>query len=194
MKKAITILAVLTLYLIMSSCSKSLLISNGAKDHKPLIFNNEYKISNIPEIEIQGKAFCGIPSNSKNNKNKNGFLITFNGVPIGNTPSILPVLTLIGYSFVNMIAINSIVVQNSRLNYIGAYGIGLPIAGILNNLTCNNSALIDASSTLAYKLVKENPDVDVFFYPKYNINKKNGLFVQEATLIVRVSAATLINK
>ena len=65
---SVLLLALICSFLI-SSCAKSLLISNGAKDNKPLIFNNEYKTSNLEEIAVEVKAFCGIPSFSKNNKN-----------------------------------------------------------------------------------------------------------------------------
>ena len=65
--------------LLVSSCAKSVLITNGARDNKPLIFNNEYKTSNLEEIVVEGSAFCGIPSFSKNNKNnhKNADICTF---------------------------------------------------------------------------------------------------------------------
>jgi hypothetical protein len=195
----------------MSSCAKSLLISNGAKDNKPLIFNNEYKTSNLEEITVEGKAFCGIPSFSKNNKNnhKNGFMFTFNGVTLAKTPRILPILSLIGYSVCSRFIVQGIAgykreTDELRLGPVPAYILGLPIAGMLNNLTWYNSALSGASSTFKYRLVSENPKVDLFYYPKYEINKKNVfsdegiklkyLFVQDATLKARVSGATLIHK
>jgi len=200
--------------LLMSSCAKSLLITNGAKDNKPLIFNNEYKTSNLEEIVVEGKAFCGIPSFSKNNKNnhKNGFLFTFNGVEIVKTKRVLPILTLVAYSFGSQMAIQRVFgkktettgISKYRLGFALSYIIGLPIAGILNNFTWNNSALSGASATLNHRLVSENPNVDLFYYPKYEINKKNVftdgkiklkyLFVQDASVKARVSGATLIHK
>ncbi len=219
---SVLLLALICSFLI-SSCAKSLLISNGARDNKPLIFNNEYKTSNLEEIVVEGSAFCGIPSFSKNNKNnhKNGFMFTFNGVELGGTKRVLPILTLIGYSFVSQMAIQRVFGQKSetinygygpetfktgeyRIGFIPSYIIGLPVAGMLNNLTWNNSALSGASATLKYRLVSDNPNVDLFYYPKYEINKKNVfseeeiklkyLFVQDATLKARVSGATLIHK
>ena len=206
---SVLLLALICSFL-MSSCAKSLLTSNGAKDNKPLIFNNEYKTSNLAEISGEGKAFCGIPSFSKNNKNnnKNGFMFTFNGGTLGTTPRILPIISLIGYSFISQTVVQRIGGTGddgySRLGFVPSYIIGLPIAGMLNNLTWNNSALSGASATLNYRLVSENPKVDLFYYPKYEINKKNVfsdegiklkyLFVQDATLKARVSGATLIHK
>jgi len=205
--------------LLVSSCAKSVLITNGARDNKPLIFNNEYKTSNLEEIVVEGSAFCGIPSFSKNNKNnhKNGFLFTFNGVELGKTNRILPTLTLVGYSFASQLAIQRAFGQKTetignytyktgeyKLGFVPSYIIGLPIAGMFNNLTWNNSALSGASATLNYRLASEHPNVDLFFYPKYEVSKKNVfgdegvklkyLFVQDATLKARVSGATLIHK
>ena len=219
-KTNISVLLLALIYsFLMSSCSKTLQISNGARDNKPLIFNNEYKTSNLEEIVVEGKAFCGIPSFSKNNKNnhKNGFLFTFNGVELSKTKRVLPILTLVAYSFVSERAIQRVFGQKTetigntkfntgeyRLGFVPSYIIGLPIAGMLNNLTWNKAALSGASATLNYQLVSENPKVDLFYYPKYEINKKNifsdegiklkYLFVQDATLKARVSGATLIHK
>jgi len=47
---------------------------------------------------------------------------------------------------------------------------------------------------LNYRLISENPDVDLFFYPKYEISKQQKLFTQEAVIKGRVSGATLIHK
>jgi hypothetical protein len=217
---SVLLVALICSFLMSSCANKSLLISNGAKDNKPLIFNNEYNTSNLEEIVVEGSAFCGIPSFSKNNRNnhKNGFLFTFNGLEIGKTKRALPLLTLVGYSFISQMAVQRIVgtkngtiapnitfkTEEYRLGFVPSYIIGLPIAGMLNNLTWNNSALSGASATIKYQLVAENPGVDLFYYPKYEINKKNifsdegiklkYLFVQDATLKARVCGATLIHK
>jgi hypothetical protein len=203
--------------LFIASCSTTKLVTTGAKDHKPLIFNGEYKTSDLEEIDVQGYAFCGIPSFSKNNKNnhKNAFLFTFNGVELFKTKRIFPTLSLIGYSFLSQSLVQRAAgykkeeingekysTGEERLGFTPSYIIGLPIAGMLNNLTWNNSALSGASATFNYRLVSENPNVDVFYYPKYEIKKENifsdqgirlkYLFVQEASLKGRVQGATLI--
>lgn len=209
--------------LFSSSCSKQMLISTGAKDHEPLIFNNEYKTENLKEIEVGGSALFGIPSFRKNNQNNRskGFLYTFNGVELGRLPRIVPILTMLGYTFYTGRILqetfgtkennnydyygNTI---NSRGNYklplVPAMILAVPISGMLNNLTWNNSALSGASSTFNYRLINDNPTIDVFFYPKYEIKKNNVfskegvklkyLWMQDATLKGRVSGATLIRK
>lgn len=136
-------------------------------------------------------------------------MFTFNGVALGKTPRILPILSLIGYSVYSQFIVQEIAgykreTDEYRLGPVPDYIIGLSIAGMLNNLTWYNSALSGASSTFKYRLVSENPKVDLFYYPKYEINKKNVfsdegiklkyLFIQDAILKARVSGATLIHK
>ena len=168
--------------LFLTSCSKQLLVSSGARDNKPLIFNNEYKTESLKEIEESGSAFCGIPSFKKNNKNnhKNGFLFTFNGVELGKTKRILPILTMIGYTGILTFGMKRIAGEKtvqgdllyninntpvyateykSRLGLAPSFILALPIAGILNNFTWRNSALSGASSTVSYRLINENPTV-----------------------------------
>jgi hypothetical protein len=53
----------------------------------------------LNEIEVSGKSFWGIPSNSYNaNKNKKGMIVRFNGLELGRTPKILPILTMLSYT------------------------------------------------------------------------------------------------
>ena len=206
MKNTLKFTAILSI-LILSSCSSQLLVSTGAKDNKPLVFNNEYKTENLNEIEVEGAAFWGIPSASNNNSNKNnGIIFTFNGINIGKTPRLLPILTLLAQSAILTYSINVIAGQYESKPRYGYYQpaeykdnlglplsflISIPVAGTLNNFIWSNSALSGASASLNYRLINENPNVDIFFYPKYEIKKENYLWYQKATINARVSGATL---
>ena len=175
---------------LLGSCSSTHIISTGARDHRPLIFNNEHDLTALPEIEVDGKSIFGIPSFSKNNKNKHtsGFLFYFNGVQLGHTPRILPILTLAGLSAIGGCFVASVADKGkeytandfSRTWYGGDYEtfvpgaiLTLPISGAINNLLWKNSASSGISRTLKYRLVKENPDIDIFYFPKYEVTKKH---------------------
>jgi len=203
-----------------TSCSKKYLVSTGAHDNIPLLYNGEYKTENLKEVNVDGNAFWGIPSFRKNNQNnhKRGFLFTFNGVEVGKAKRIFPILTMIGYSFGSATLIQTIAGKKTRtenfggfsyeyedgnkISFIPALLLGLPLAGTLNNFTWNSAALSGASETMSYRLVEENPNTDVFFYPKYEVNKMNVfsegkvnlryLWFQDANLKAKVSGATLI--
>ena len=78
-----------------------------------------------------------------------------------------------------------------RLPLIPALIIAVPIAGTLNNLTFSNSALGSAGSALNYKLITDNPEIDLFYYPKYTIHKEWKIWKQKASLKANVMGAKL---
>lgn len=196
----------------LGSCSSSLKVSTGATDNKPLLFNDEYETKSLNEVTIEGSSFWGIPSFSKNNKNKRdrGFIYTFNGVQLGRTPRIFPIITLVGYTFATGTVISKIggkklknsnsggfyqgynnFIERNRIPLALSMALGLPIAGAINNLSWQGTASSGTSQMLYNRLLVENPDVDVFFYPKYDIKSKVGFSSQKATIKARVSGATL---
>ena len=209
----IHLLSLLIIAFAFTSCNKSLFVSNGAKDNRPLLFQNEYEFKTLNEVTVEGEAICGIPSFSKNNQNNHhhGMLFTFNGVELGSVKRVFPILSMIGFTYATSALIQSIggreqinynpnswysttVVGDYKIKKAPALLLGLPIAGILNNLLWSGSALSGAASTLNYKLVTENPTTDLFFYPKYEIQYKPKLFTQKAILKARVTGATLKKK
>jgi hypothetical protein len=191
---------------ILISCSEQLKISTGAKDYEPLIFNGEYVLKDLNPIEVEGRAFWGIPSFTMNNKNKNknGLLFTFNGVHFGQTPRILPILSMVSLSIGGGMMISTIAgykkVEAYGKSYIGEDRrispwlgtlVAIPLAGAANNYIWRNSSFSGASKTLNFKLVDENPQVDIFCYPKYEINKSYGFWTQKASVKANVIGATL---
>jgi hypothetical protein len=221
MKVKLTLILVASL--LLSSCSRTYLVSNGASDNRPLLFENEYNLSEVKEIEVKGRAFFGVPSFSKNNRNNHtsGMLFYFNGIQLGKTPRILPLASLISMSLLSGSILNAIFPGDYKYNsrkkeyeYKGGVGVipgailSLPITGMINNLAWSNSAYSGASRTLKYNLIKENPDIDLFFYPKYDIQRKHVysgsditggepklelkyLWVQDATIKGRCKGAKL---
>jgi hypothetical protein len=130
--------------------------------------SNEYELKRLNEISVEGNAFFGIPFKAKKKK---GVVVRFNGIDLGRSNQLLPILTMLGYTAVMGTAINEIVGTKDSGKYkLGmplSSVIGLPIAGILNNLTWSGAALQNASWNLNSRLVEENKDVDVFLNPKY---------------------------
>ena len=61
----------------------------------------------------------------------------------------------------------------------------------LNNLTWSNAAAGDASRNINYRLISENPGLDLFFYPKYEVTRSMGIWDQKASIKANVSGATL---
>ena len=196
MKKnfGIFVLAAITL---LTSCSRQMYTGNGALSDVSLQRNSsEYEIKRLNEIEVSGKSFWGIPSNSYNaNKNKKGMIVRFNGLELGRTPKILPILTMVGYSF----GVGGILQETFGFKDNGDYKLGtvpslllaLPIAGAINNFSWSGSAFSGATNELNYRLVTDNPNVDVFLNPKYTIEYKMGFWRQSTNVKAKVMGATI---
>ena len=209
MKKLVQIfnLSIIACFL-MSSCSSSLYTSNGARDNRPLLFENEYDIKELGEIKSTGKAFWGIPVSQRKYKQKKGSIgVYFNGVSLRKTPKLLPILTLLSLDF----AFSSYVLQpifGTKKETYGAYGaieydtgenrlgfvpgllLSLPFAGTINNFIWSG-ATAEASSTIERRLIEENPDVDLFFFPKYKITTEKSIWWQHADVNAKVKGATI---
>ena len=165
--------------------------------------SDEYTIKRLKPIELEGSSLFGIPGFGTNNKNKNktGMIFKLNGFTIGSVPRILPILSFISTSVASGILVQSIggTVDNYQSNRFGQYKInfpiamliGVPVGGMINNLVWSGSATSGLTNQMYYRLVDENPDVDIFTNPKYKIDYKLGVFNQKATIRADVMGATL---
>jgi hypothetical protein len=207
----------ITVCLLFSSCSRSLYTSNAARDQRPLLFDNEYDIKELSDIQSTGNAFWGIPISQKKYKRKNGMILYFNGVALTKTPKILPILTLLSLDyFLTTSVMQPIFGTKDPVLEVNPYGfaiyndepenklglfpgllLSLPIAGTINNFIWSG-ATAEASSTIERQLIEENPDVDLFFFPKYEVKKYNVfndgpryLWWQKADVNAKVKGATI---
>jgi hypothetical protein len=208
-----------------TSCSKYLQSGNGGFSDVSLNrTSDEYSIKRLKQIDMDGNAICGIPGiGAQNNKNKNksGLMFRFNGIEIGRTSRIFPIITMLGftagYTILAQTAIKNNNVKpypndfngnptkkntffNNNDYYSESFGklrtgwaliLGLPFAGATNNLLWNGVAASGLTNQVYYKLVDENPDVDVFVNPKYKVDYHPGIFTQKAHVILNATGATL---
>ena len=197
--KNFKISTIILVAILISSCSSMSSISNGGYSDVSLNKNsNEYELKRLNEISVEGKAFFGIPIKAKK---KRGVVVRFNGIDLGKSNQALPILTMLGYTFGTGVLINEIVGTNDdwdsndygedKLGLPIASAIGIPIAGILNNLTWSGAAMQNASWNLNSRLVEENPDIDIFLNPKYEVKNNQGLFTQKAKVTAKVMGATI---
>ena len=206
--------------LLFSSCSSSLYTSNGARDQRPLLFDGEYDIKELGEIKSTGKAFWGIPISQKKYKRKSGSIgVYFNGVSLTKTPKILPILTLLALDLYFTTAVmqpifgektetittdggtpferKDEVSGGNRLGLVPGLLLSLPFAGTINNFIWSG-ATAEASSTIERQLIDKNGDIDLFFFPKYEVKKYNVfddgvkyLWWQEVDVDAKVKGATI---
>ena len=94
-KLILVFLAVASVFL--TGCNKYIKSGIGGSTDVTLTRNSsEYDIKRLKSVELDGTALFGIPGFGTNNKNKNkgGLIFKFNGVAIGSTPRIVPILTM----------------------------------------------------------------------------------------------------
>ncbi|MCE1169543.1 MAG: hypothetical protein LWX70_15775 [Sphingobacteriia bacterium] len=186
--------AILTVIIVSSfiGCSSNLRTANGGYSDLSLTRDSEgYTIKRIPEISRTGTAFWGIPK--KQIKEQDGIIFRFNGITLNRSKRFLPTLTLIGMTAVGAVGLP---ILSFREDEIALYAIGavasLPIAGTINNIIWSNSAYQYAAYNINHKLITENPEIDVFLNPKYEIKRRNSLWKQETTIKLNVLGAKII--
>lgn len=192
--------------LFFSSCSNQVISGSGGYSDVALNRNSsEYDIKRLKEVEVVGNSFWGIPyMKNKESKNKSGFIFRFNGVSMFRTPSILPVMTLLSTSIFLGQTLEPVFGYKKETFGTGNYAytienldkpnlhwaiisvLTLPITGAINNQVYSNIAVSNAMHEMNYQLVKQNPDIDVFSNPKYNIYNQTGFWKTEANVKANV--------
>lgn len=196
MRKIISITLLISVLFSFIGCSSYLQTANGAYSDISLTRDPDgYTVKRLAEVKETGKAFWGIPKNNKNKKQ--GMIFRFNGINLDQANGFWPTLSLIGMSTFGSLTIAGII--NPGWFYYEEYAtlllstaITLPITGAINNALFSNSAYQTAAFNLNSKLLTQNPDVDVFLNPKYEIVKQNRLWSQEAKIKANVMGATII--
>lgn len=230
--KLLNIIAAITCIGLLSSCNQYVKTSMGGSTDVVLNRNSdEYNIKRLKPIDMDGYALFGIPGFGVNNKNKNksGMVFKLNGLEIGRTPRIFPIITMLAASYGSAVLLQSVIKDNNikpiistdpfapvsygsrnffiqndlyangglfganygQLRFGWAYLLGLPIAGAFNNWVWSGSSASGLTNQMYYRLVDENPDVDIFTNPKYKIDYKLRVFDQKAKIHADVMGATL---
>jgi hypothetical protein len=198
MKKNLLLYCFFATTLLFSSCSRSIHSGNGGFSDVSLSRNSdEYTLKRLDPIELSGTSLFGVPGFGSNNKNKNkyGMIFRFNGIQLGRTPRILPILTLAASTYFLGNLAQNVAGRNNQfkdnlptgVNYLVAF----PVAGIVNNLVWSGAATSGLTNQVYYKMTSENPDIDVFLNPKYQVEYKLGIFNQKASIKANVTGATL---
>ena len=195
MKKIYIIPALLLIIILFSSCSKTLLISQGEHGYAGELGDN-YEITTLNTVSSSGSSFCGFGNGSRS---EDGIVTNFFGSDINYKQSnFLRVLTFLVYSSIVPTIIYETTKEygkdyNPELHeLIGglAFG-GLAFGGILNHLTWNKTAVNEAIRRGQLQLIDANPSVDLFIYPKYTITSTPGLFNSKASFTIKSKGASL---
>ena len=192
MKKIILIISVV----ILSSCSAHKTIGNGAfSDISMNVDSEKYELNRLNQIETDAWSLFGIPEKPVK---KTGFVVKFNGMQLNSgsrflgisTSQLVPIFSLLVNTVGVGLSIDYALPESVPLG--ASLIIAFPIAGTLNNMIFYKSAQNLAIRRMNARLIEENPDIDVFLNPKYNIEFKNKIWTQEATIKANVMGAKFI--
>lgn len=206
MKKIILTLLSVTMLTSLIGCQSQYGISNGAYSDISLNRDSkEYSIKRLKEVNVESKALFGIPIDKSVNK-KQGMIVRFNGINLTASKRFWPIVSMVGVSLATGMVIQGIAgtkeIDYNNTNYyyndtaenkisLGvATLIGIPIAGAINNQIWSSS-LSRAAWELNNQLIENNPEVDVFLNPKYDIDLKHGFWTQKAVIKAKVMGATI---
>jgi hypothetical protein len=202
MKKIKILLLIAFFAISFASCRSQLSVSNGAYSDISLTRDaKEHSIKRLAELDVKSNALFGIPTDKNLNK-KQGLVVRFNGINLVGAKRFFPIFTMAAVSFGTGLVIQEISGfknyrddkfyngQSHNLSLGVSTLIGLPVAGAINNQLWSSS-LSRAAWKLNHDLIEQNPNVDVFLNPKYDIDIKKGLWGQKTTLKAKVMGATI---
>lgn len=202
MKKIKILLLIAFLAISFVGCRSQLSVSNGAYSDISLTRDaKEHSIKRLAELDVKSNAVFGIPTDKNLNK-KQGLVVRFNGINLVGAKRFFPIVTMAALSLGTGSIIQEISGykdfrddkfyngQNYNLSLGVSTIIGLPVAGAINNQLWSSS-LSRAAWRLNHELIEQNPNVDVFLNPKYDIDIKKGLWGQKTTLKAKVMGATI---
>ena len=158
--------------------------------------SDEYTIKRLPEVVVEGTSFWGIPTGIKNEaKKSSGMVVRINGMEIGHSIGILPVLSLIGYTVGIGTMVNTIGKDKNNgdrpLGLPLSAAVALPIAGIFNNYTWKELEIKRLARIADFHLINDNPKVDVFLNPKYRVENTSSIWGQRTKVNAKVMGATI---
>lgn len=192
MIKNFTLILIAVLGLV--SCSTQRSIGNGAYSDISLNRDsNEYTLKRLDEVSAESRAIFGIPIDGKVAK-KEGIVVRFNGINLSAQNKFIPTLSMVALTFVTGSALHGVIgdeIEEEALSYTISGVAAIPIAGAINNQIWSDAALSRASWNANSQLLQENPEIDVFLNPKYEIKTNNGLWSQRASLEAKVIGARI---
>lgn len=187
------LLLIFIILISFSSCTTQRSIGNGAYSDISLVRNSDqYELTRLKEVESESSAIFGIPTGGK--AKKEGVVVRFNGINLKAQQKFLPTLSMVLLTVATGGVIYEFVgneIEEEAIGLAVSYVAAIPVAGIINNQIWSDAAFSRASWNANSILMEENPNVDVFLNPKYEIETKNGLFGQKVKLKAKVMGATL---
>lgn len=186
-----------------SSCTTSRGIANGAYSDISLVRDSDsYQLKRLQEVKSESRAIFGIPLGSA--AQKEGVIVRFNGINVSAQKKFWPIVSMVALSVATGSIVNEVAGHKTEDTEWGSYEtneyklglalsslIAVPIAGAINNQLWSDAAYSNAAWNANSTLLKQNPEIDIFLNPRYDLEIRNGLWSQKVELRARVMGATI---
>ncbi|MAJ89879.1 MAG: hypothetical protein CMD08_01185 [Flavobacteriales bacterium] len=177
---------IITTMIVLSGCSQTLLITQGEQGYAGEL-DNKYEISELNKVTSEAVSVFGL---GRGEHREDGLITNLVAQDLNYTQSnLIRLASFITYSSIIPITFGA----NASTGAI-TIPLGILFGGILNNVTWARTSSNEAITNANMKLIKENPDIDLFIYPKYNIQSKNSLLSNRAKVSIFSKGARLKTK
>tara|TARA_B100001029_G_C15022489_1_gene431478 strand:- start:573 stop:1295 length:723 start_codon:yes stop_codon:yes gene_type:complete len=153
--------------------------------------SHDYDVFQLDAVEGTATSFLGITNGDDTNT---GGIVNFFGIEKKSKMSnmvqnLICVVNLVSSSIVVGTAVSD---PNSelRIHPVGML-LGLGLAGLVNETVFSNSTQVNASIMASRQLIQNNPNMDVFIYPKYFIEYRSFGLGSESMVRIISKAAKL---
>ncbi len=183
-------LLIITIFL-CSSCSQQLLITQGQHGYVgPL--SSEYEIFQLDTVSGESSSILGFSKSKK--ISKFGKVVNFFGASDKNSNhNFLVALANLTFAALAYTATGT-TNKNGEYVYPGGPGAavgGFLFGGVISEAIFSKRTQDKASKIASRKLVEENPNIDLFIYPKYEVKYNSGLFSSKSRVTINSKGAVL---
>lgn len=196
------LLPILSLVCLASCADQQKLVANGARHEHPIHLGDEYTWKELNPVDIEGNAVFGIPSNNgqRDNVSRTGLIINLDGPGGFRFPKVIPLLTMIAGTIATASTLRAMGGSEYdfqarkeiySIPYVLSIPLAIPVWGAVQNAVYSGIANSGVTGEMQRRLIEDNPDVDLFFNPRYDIRYKQGLFTQESTITAKLKGATM---
>ena len=168
--------------ILFTSCSKQRLITQGESGAAKINENN-YEIKTLDQVTESSQSFFGF---SAGEINRDGYINNTLAVSPASQSNFLRLLTFLGYGATYTIVLS----PPGTVAGLALLG-GLFLGGISNNATWSWTSENAAIRKANLMLIEDNPEVDLFIYPKYNIETRGGIFGNRSKATINAKGAIL---
>jgi len=184
--------------LLFTSCTSTKQAGNLSYADVSLNFSSEeFEVISLEPVSASAKSFFGISENVNESSilDRSEFN-TESGATWGlltmaaAVPSAIVTGVLAGETYDD----DTYEYYNDPVTTFLVSAIGISVAGIINDVSWTNSTRAKAIQKCNWMLKQNNPNIDSFINPKYDVKYKKGVFGTECTVTVHAQGIVLKNK